>query len=124
MNNFRQEERAERSLGSRLQNHGATARDGGCNFVRDQVQRKIEWSDSSDGADGKSPDNTPAACGEFLQIERNVLPADAAGFFGGDREGENGTVDLSTRRLDGLASLERHSAGELLTAIGDRVRHL
>ena len=96
---FGQKQRAERRLRRRLQHHGASGGDGRRDFVRDQVQRKIERRDPGDRSERKAAHNAPASGGEFLPVEGKEFAVDARGLFGRDVEGEDGALDFDARSL-------------------------
>ena len=114
---FGEKQRAERSLGRRLQHHGASGGDGGSDFVSDEVDGKIKRRDSGDRAERETAHDAPAAGGGFLPVERKVFAVDASALFRGNVESEDGALDLGARGLDGLAGFLREGAGEFFLAL-------
>ncbi len=55
-----EKQRAERRLRGGLEDHGASGGDGRSNFVRDQVDREIKWSDAGDGAEWENGARCPS----------------------------------------------------------------
>src|SRR6266498_2292527 len=100
---LRKEERAEWSLWCRLQNNWAAAGDRRSHFMCDQIQRKVERSNSGNRAKRKTANNPPPPRGELLPIERQILAGNSCGLFGGDIESENGALDFSARGLEWFA---------------------
>ena len=115
---LRQKQRAERRLRRGLQDHGASGGDGRSNFVGDEIDREIKWSDAGDGTERETADDAPASGGEFLPVERKEFAVDAGALFGGDVEGKDGALDFDARGLDGLAGFLREGAREFFLALG------
>ena len=67
-----------------------------------QIQREIERGDARDRTQRKALHDTPAASGELLPVERQVLAIDARAFFRRDCKCEDGALDFRARRFDGL----------------------
>ncbi len=91
--------------------------------MRDQVQRKIEWSDPRDGTEWKALHDAPASSSELLPIEGKILAVDARCFFGRDVEDKYGAVRFDAGQLDWFASFLCESAGELIAALGNLLRY-
>ena len=113
-----EKQRAERRLRRWLQDHGTSGGDGRSDFVGNQIDRKIEWSDARDWPNRETADDAPASGGELLPVEGKIFAVDAGAFLGGDVEGEDGAVDFDARGLDGLAGFLRERAGEFLFTFG------
>ena len=93
----------QRSLRRGLQNQRTTGGNRGRNFVRHQIQRKIEGSDPGDRPQRKAPHDAPASSGELLPVEWQVLAVDPRALFGGNLKGKDGALDFGARGLDRLA---------------------
>src|ERR1700757_3238927 len=91
--------------------------------MRYQVQRKIKGCDSCDRPERKSTDDSPAAGGVLLPVERQVLPVNPGALFGRNREGKDGALDFGPSLLDGLSGFLTKSAGELFLSFGDAFRN-
>ena len=119
-NDFAQRERGEGGLRRGLEDERAAGGDGRRNFVRDEIERKVEGRDGEDGADGKALDQSPAAFVAFGQVERNGFAAEACGFFRGGLEGEHGAIDFGTGEAHGLAGFGDDELREALLLFDER----
>ena len=114
-----QKQRAERSLGRRLQHHGTTGGDGRRDLVGDQIDRKIERRDAGDRAERETAHDAPAPGGELLPVEREIFAGDARAFLSGDVEGEDSALHFGARAFEGLAGFLCDGAGEFFLALCD-----
>ena len=112
-----EKQRAERRLRRRLQHHGATGGNGRRNFVGDEIDGEIKWSDAGDWSERKAAHNAPAAGGKFLPVKGKKFAVDAGAFFGGHIEGEDGAVDFDACGFDGLSGFLREGAGKFFFAL-------
>ncbi len=85
-----------------------------------QIQGVVERRDARNGAARLAPHIGRAPFGAGQPIQWNNLAIDAARFFRGDLEGEDGAIDLDARGLQRLARLQGHRAGEFFAALGNR----
>src|SRR6185369_7963106 len=80
-------ERTERREACGLEHEGAAGGDGRGDFMRCEIERKVEGGDERTGADWHSlPHSRVAACAGAY-VHRHDLAAEARGLFGGDAEG-------------------------------------
>ena len=114
---FGEKKRAERRLGRRLQDDGASGSNRGSDLVGDQVDGEIKRGDAGDRTDWKTPYDAPASGGVFLPIQGDVLSINAGAFLGRHAKGEDCAFHFGTRGFDGLTGFLGESAGELFLAL-------
>src|SRR5208282_3904545 len=124
LDNFSQQQRGKRRLGRGLEHHGTAGGDRWSDFVRDQVQGKIEGRNPGDRAQRKTFDDAPASGGRLLPIQRQIFAVAANRFFRGNVERKDGTVNFHASALDGLARFQRNRGGKLFFAIVNADRDL
>src|SRR5882672_2352960 len=116
LDNFRQQQSAQRSLRRRLENHGTSSGHRGSHFVRYQIQWKIKRRYARNGPEWKPPDDTPPSRRGLLPVERQIFTVAANRLFGSDLERENGAVYFDAGCLDWLARFLRKRAREFFFA--------
>src|SRR5258708_1381561 len=87
-----------------------------CPFVRDQVERKVEWADPDDGTQRHPADLGLASLSPRQPIQRQHFSIDTLGFFGCNLKYEDCPIRFHARGPYRLAGLQCDRLSELIPA--------